>query len=331
MSMSARDNLLETIRGGKPERYVNQHEFYELPFCDPLCLINPSPMFPGDADVRDMWGITWSWPAGSPGPFPLHGEGLTAITDITKWKEQIQMPPLEYTDEIWTKTKEGYAKIDRTEKLAAIMFFPGLFEFCHCLMGMEEAMLALYEEPECMHELIEYQVKWEMEYITQLCTHVHPDMLIQSDDWGSSLSTFLSPAMFEEFFLEPYKKLYACCRENGIQILLHHSDTYAETLVPYMLEMGIDIWQGALTTNDIKGILERTEGRLTLMGGIENTRIDQEGISEEQIEAEVRKRCEMYGTKNYIPCMTAGGAGSAYPGVYETVTRVIDTISGEIF
>ena len=54
--------------------------------------------------------------------------------------------------------------------------------------------------------------------------------------------------MFEEFLLPAYKDIYGCYKENGVELIVHHSDSYAATLVPYMIEMGIDIWQGVMTT-----------------------------------------------------------------------------------
>ena len=35
--------------------------------------------------------------------------------------------------------------------------------------------------------------------------------------------------------------------------LVHHSDSYAATLVPSMIEMGIDVWQGCMETNNHSG------------------------------------------------------------------------------
>ena len=40
--LTVRQNLLETIRGGKPDRYVNQYEFMKL-INNPLSLHNPNP------------------------------------------------------------------------------------------------------------------------------------------------------------------------------------------------------------------------------------------------------------------------------------------------
>ena len=57
--------------------------------------------------------------------------------------------------------------------------------------------------------------------------------------------------MFEEFIYPAYKDIYGVYKENGADLIVHHSDSYAATLVPYMIDMGISIWQGVMTTNDI--------------------------------------------------------------------------------
>jgi hypothetical protein len=52
----------------------------------------------------------------------------------------------------------------------------------------------------------------------------------------------LSPAMFEEFFLEPYKRVYGFWKANGAEVIIHHSDSYAAELVPFMIEMGVETY-----------------------------------------------------------------------------------------
>ena len=63
--------------------------------------------------------------------------------------------------------------------------------------------------------------------------------------------------MFEEFFLPAYKKIYKRYRDNGVELIVHHSDSYAATLVPYMIEMGVDIWQGVMTTNNVPELIQK--------------------------------------------------------------------------
>jgi len=70
-------------------------------------------------------------------------------------------------------------------------------------------------------------------------------------------NSFVSPDMFEEFFLPAYKKIYGFYKANGVELIVHHSDSYAANLVPHMIEMGIDIWQGVMTTNNIPDLIKQ--------------------------------------------------------------------------
>ena len=173
--------------------------------------------------------------------------------------------------------------------------------------------------------------EYELAYAAEICKYIKPDALFHHDDWGSQISTFISPAMFEEFFLPSYKKLYGFYKANGVEIIMHHSDSYAATLVPYMIEMGIDIWQGVMRSNDIGALLKQYGGQITFMGGIDSATVDYEGWTEEEVAKQVRKACESCGTHYFIPCTSQGLPISTYPGVYEAVAREVDNMSREMF
>ena len=97
---------------------------------------------------------------------------------------------------------------------------------------MEGALAGYYIDPAAMHELIDYLTDYEIRYADQLISHLHPDALYHHDDWGGQETTFMSPEMFEEGFLSPYKKIYGYYKEHGVELVIHHSDSFAATLVP---------------------------------------------------------------------------------------------------
>jgi uroporphyrinogen-III decarboxylase len=103
-----------------------------------------------------------------------------------------------------------------------------------------------------MHELIDFLTDWEIECARVQIDHIHPDALFHHDDFGSQTKSFMSPEMFEEFFVPAYKKIYGFWKKNGVQLIVHHSDSYAANLVPGMIEMGVDIFQGAVSENNIR-------------------------------------------------------------------------------
>jgi len=329
--LTIRQNLLETIKGGNPDRFVNQYEFLMMSRgLDPISRQNP-PVVMGGEPVKNAWGVTQVWPAHTPGSFPVHDYEHRVIKDITKWKETVKMPRTDFPDEDWKEFEEFYANVDRNEYFATVMVAPGIFEQVHYLMEIQEALVAFYEEPECMHELIDYIVEYELKLAAELIKHGKPDALFHHDDWGSHNSSFLSPEMFEEFFVPAYKKVYGFYKENGVELIVHHSDSYAANLVPYMIEMGIDIFQGCVTTNNVPELVRKYGEKISFMGDIDNGVLDREDTTDEQIAKDVKRACVNNGKLYYIPCLTRGGAGSTYPEIYPKVSAEIDKLSKEMF
>ncbi len=234
---------------------------------------DPAPEY-GKPPVKNAWGITKVWPEGTPGAFPIHDEEHIVCKDITKWRETVHAPRLDYSDAEW----EPFIK--EAEKI---------------------------------------------------CKYLKPDALFHHDDWGSQTSTFISPDMFEEFILPSYKKIYGYYKSHGVELIVHHSDSYAATLVPYMIDMGIDIWQGTMSSNNIPELIQKYGDKITIMGGIDSASVDRPDWTPELVEKEVRRVCEENGTKFFIPCITQGLGISTFPGVYETASEVIDKISKEKF
>ena len=335
--LTKRQNLLETIRGGNPDRLVNQYEafectdaLYKMIMGDPISAQGKHPM-PGGQPEKNMWGVTFAWPENVPGAFPMHDEEHKVVKDIKKWREVVKMPKTDFPPEAWEPYVKEVEKIDRNEVFATMFVAPGAFEMCHHLMGMDDCLINFYEEPEEMHALIDYITEFELKYAAEIVKYFKPDCIFHHDDWGSSKNSFLSPAMFEEFIVPAYKKIYGFYKENGVELIVHHSDSYAANLVPYMIEMGIDIWQGCISENNIPELIKKYGGKISFMGGIDNSLIDKEDWSQEEIRNLVRKTVEECGKHYFIPCITQGGPGSVYPGVYEAISEEIDKLSKEIF
>lgn len=327
--LTKKQNLLETIRGGHPDRFVNQYSYMEF-MADPIRKEAGCDIRQGEVGYNG-WGVKICYPEGTPGAFPLCEGEDKLLKDILQWKNVIKAPRTKFTDEEWAPYIENAAKIDRNEVFATTFVANGILEKLHYFMGMEDTMVNFYEEPEAMHELIDFITDWEIEYAKEIVEHLHPEALFHHDDWGSQRSTFLSPEMFEEFIEPAYQKIYGFWKENGVEIIVHHSDSYVATLFPNMIRVGIDIIQGAVYENNIPKLLKEYGGQISIMAGLDNGKYDKEDWSEEKIHNGLKALFETAGTKYLIPCLTMGGPGSTYPGVYDTVTREIDTFSKILF
>ena len=327
--LTKRQNFLETIRGVNPDRFVNQFEPFSLLFGGPVARASK---FPARGEtVKNAWGVTIQFPEHVPGPFPLHTEEHKLLKDITEWKDVVKAPKVDYPDEDWADIRDMAAAIDRNEYFATILIAPGVFEQLHYFMGMEDCLMSFYTEPEAVKELLNYVADYELAYMERLIKHTRADALLHHDDWGSQLSSFFSPEMFAEFIVPVYRRIYGFCKANGVEVIVHHSDSYAANLVPHMIEIGIDVFQGCLTSNNVPELISKYGGRISFMGDINNGVVDMEGWTSELIEREVERACRTCGKHYFIPCLATGGPGSVYPGVYQAVGHAIEKASRLMF
>ena len=328
--LNAKENMREVIHGGVPARFVNQYEAITLLY-HPYIMFSGGRLEKGEINKVNAWGVTNSYPENTPGTFPVHTPDKIVVKDIERWYDYVKPPSLEFTDEQWAIAKSTYDAVDGSQSYKAAFIAPGLFEQTHHLCEITNALTYYITNPDEMHDLIKCLTDWELELAEGICANLKPDALFHHDDWGSEKSTFLSPDMFGEFFLEPYKKIYGYYRDHGVELVIHHSDSYAATLVPHMIEMGIDVWQGCMESNNLPELVKKYGGKITFMGGIDNKSVDFKGWTHEDCRKAVKKACDACGSKYFIPCITQGGGGSTFPGAYAALAEEIDKYSMEVF
>ena len=327
--LTAKENMHEVVFNGKPDRYVNQYEAMQL-------LISPTFMTgeavkEGGPEVVNAWGVTNAWPAGTPGSFPVHTPDKIVVKDIEHWKDYVKVPSTEFPDELWNICQGMYAAVDGTKAYKACMWAPGMFEQVHHLCSIDQALLYYMINEDEMHELIKVIFDYEMEMAVKICDKLHPDMLFHHDDWGSEANSFLRPEMFEDFFLEPYKQVYQYYKDHGVEMVVHHSDSYAANLVPDMIEMGINVWQGCMRSNNVADLVKKYGDKITFMGDIDNKQVDFTGWKVEDCVNAARLTLDANPVNGYIPCITEGGPGSVYPGTYMELIHAIDNYNCEKF
>lgn len=306
--MTAKEKLLAMLSGEKPVSVINSWEPFEL-------LMNPVmmamlPIRPGTT-VKDAWGVTMSWPEGQPGVMPLEGE-YVVCPDIDKWREVLHAPDVANMTFDWAPFAVKQEEIRAKGKLSMTMVPVGNFELLHNLLGFENCLMSLLEDPETMQEIVDYIVEYRMACYKLICENLHPDVLLQHDDWGSKNALFMNPAIWREIFKPGYQRMYDYLHEQGV-IVMHHADSNLEAIAGDLEELGIDIWQGVLPENDIAKIQANLKGNMILMGGIDASKTDYEGAPEEAVREETRRVCQSFiPGGHFIPSITSGGPGSIH-------------------
>ena len=79
--------------------------------------------------------------------------------------------------------------------------------------------------------------------------------------------------------------------------------------------MGVDIFQGCITSNNVPELVKKYGGQISFMGDLNNGVLDKAGWTPELVRKEVERACRSNGKRYFIPNLTMGGPGHTFPGV----------------
>ncbi|MDO4617095.1 MAG: uroporphyrinogen decarboxylase family protein [Lachnospiraceae bacterium] len=333
--MTSSELFLETLKkDGKPERLLKQYE--GCTFFPP----NPANNFVrgnrhrGMEPLIDKFGTTILWPEGQIAAMPHVTADNKVIDDICEWKNQLQIPDiLKETDDpaLWEPFKQKGKEIKESGSLFMAFMPTGVFERLHFLMGFEDMLMNFLLEEDDMMELCEEIGKYRLTLTKMIVDYLEPDVILTHDDWGSKTNLFTSPEVWRQFIKPQYVEQYKYMKDHNV-IIMHHADSFMEPIIEDMVELGIDVWQGTIPSNDIPKLQKQLDGRMVLMGGLDAAVVDREDSTVEEITEHVTKACEAYAPGgHFIPCITYGGPGCLFPQADPAINAAIDEFNKKTY
>ena len=106
-------------------------------------------------------------------------------------------------------------------------------------MGAEGAMYAFYDDPNMMHDMMEFIADFTIETCRRAFRDLDIDYFVIWEDMAFKTASLISPAMFRQFMLPRYQKLTAFIRSQGVRTIMVDSDGHIEKLIPLWLEGGV--------------------------------------------------------------------------------------------
>ncbi len=186
-----------------------------------------------------------------------------------------------------------------------LVVVPCLYWTLRDLCGFEGLSMMFYDQPDLVHDMMDYWTWFLMELLEEPLSHIRVDHIILNEDMAFKGQSMISPAHMREFMLPRYGRLYAFFKEKGIAVVEMDSDGYNGQIIPVMYPTSIDAIQPIeiAAGNDPEVFLQEYPG-IFLEGGIDKRELR---FSNEQARVEVARRyrtAREYG--GYIPHVDHG-------------------------
>ncbi len=172
-----------------------------------------------------------------------------------------------------------------------------LFELAWQLTGLEKHMMALAMSEDWLGPLYDRVESWTTGLSVQLAG-LGVDAIWFGEDLGSQNSTLISPEMWREQFKPRYHRLFGLLKkERPDLIIIMHSDGAVAPLLDDFIELGVDVYnpvQPNVAGSDPRELKDKYGDSISFFGGIDQQSL-LPGGNEEQIRAEIKRRCEILG------------------------------------
>ncbi len=228
----------------------------------------------------DSWGVVWR--AELKGLVPV--DVVHPLADLDKLDAYRWPDPWALT---WTaEDQRRLDSVDRTQKLVGGIQINFLYERLRCLMGMDNLLVALHEEPDRVQVLLDRVVEYQVVCLKRLLD-LGVEVIHIPEDLGTSRDLVMSPAMFRRFFMPAYERCFEEVRRRKVMIDFH-TDGAIERIIPDLIGLGITVLNPIeVTANDQRRAREMIRGKLTALGGI-NSKIIHTGTVDD-VRREVRR------------------------------------------
>lgn len=300
--ITPRENYLRMFRGEKP-MWMSAHtdNQYFGPNCLPDIIArgiagsqNADPVDMDNIGGKDMFGVEWVFVPGVNGSMPKPGTKL--VPDLEHWEDYITFPDVSSWD--WEGSAERNKDFLNQGLANSLAIHNGLFERLISISEMEDALMALIDEDvqPAVHRFFDKLCDLYEEIIVTAKKWFDIDVIWFHDDWGSQRNSLFSLETCREMIVPYLKRIADCAHANGMFLELH-SCGKIESMVPAMIEAGVDAWRGQ-TINDKDWIFRHYGDKILL--GMEPTKLPRDTQDMEQLEKDCRDFVERYGPSGRV-------------------------------
>ena len=235
--MTGRELMTKAIEFGGPERLpFFQNDYPEAPsdVCDSWELDRQKSGWFFDNPEPDDWGCVW-------GVTEVRNMGQVMSGPLDDWSGLDSFVPPDPTDPFYFKKVEEEIA-DTKDRYVCLTSHFNLFERLHMLHGFARTLEDFYFEPKKIERVLDMVLDFKIRQVDEIHRRFGDRVqgVFLTDDWGTQNATFISPELFDDFFIERYRTLVGRYHEHGYHFILHSCGKITE-FVDRFIDVGVDV------------------------------------------------------------------------------------------
>jgi uroporphyrinogen decarboxylase len=191
-------------------------------------------------------------------------------------------------------------RLDRTGEAVQVGGFPyGVFGTMRDLLGVESLLVAFYDHPDMVLEMVEHLTSLWLAVWQRVAEHVQIDHIHIWEDMSGRQGSLISPAMVRHFMMPCYDRIADFARRAGVRLVSVDTDGDCRELVPVFMEHGVNVVLPfeVQAGNDVR-LYRRDYPTLGIWGGLDKRAL---AAGKAEIDVEVAKAKEMICGGRYLP------------------------------
>ena len=220
--------------------------------------------------------------------------GKPVLEDICAWEDFVKFPNLDDFD--WEEqSRIQLANYNPENQIIEYGMWNGPFLRLVHLMGFENGLCSMYEEPEACKALIEAITDYKIRVAERAVKYFHPDSICTYDDVATERALFMSPEVYRDLIKPAHARFNKAVRDMGVIPNIHICGK-CDAIIPDVVDEGAACWEVCQPENDLLRLQAELGDKLAFIGGYDmKGELSYRDASEEEIRESVRKTIDTLG------------------------------------
>ena len=191
--------------------------------------------------VRNWFGVLVKRPKDRT-EYAYEGYLEMPVKDRESWdafrKRAFECPILDRFGDSWGP--ELWETLNTSDQPVGLLIHPFFFRLGLYSLGLEDFMLAFYEQPDLVHEMFEHRARMTMHILDEVLPHVKLDCAVIAEDFAYRTGPHISREMYREFWDPHQPQVIDRLHAADIPVIAMWSSGDLRPMIPTLIDVGFN-------------------------------------------------------------------------------------------